>query len=256
MRRHHRRNFGPDLSTAFLGKQHVHNAGEAVVWAAALGSSCAARAALLEKPLAPHGGVRSAICRIAESSKAKFNFDDATATKFLMHPLFSGCINWPRLEKGKGKKRAASVLAASVDTAVDLGDEEGGKPPDKRTNSSLLEEAVCAMGALAGDPRANAQYMEVHEEDVARRETSLFCARIQLRRARVNRIFKNFTRSDLRSCHVFSLPGAVVQWLSQSLHLRSCTPKVSSAHLPKAFVYPLHLPFQLSPRAQVIHDAA
>jgi hypothetical protein len=88
-----------------------------------------------------------------------------------MHPFFSGCINWPRLEKGKGKKRAASVLAASVDTAVDFGDEEGGKPPDKRTNSSLLEEAVCAMGALAGDPRANAQYMEVHKEDVARRAT-------------------------------------------------------------------------------------
>ena len=47
-------------------------------------------------------------------------FDDATATKFLMHPLFSGCTNWhgPR---GKGKKRAAGVPAASVATAVDLG---------------------------------------------------------------------------------------------------------------------------------------
>jgi hypothetical protein len=40
--------------------------------------------------------VRSAICRIAEFSKATFKFDDATAIKFLMHPLFSGCTNWPR----------------------------------------------------------------------------------------------------------------------------------------------------------------
>ena len=45
-----------------------------------------------------------------------------------MHPLFSGCTNWLRLEKGKGKKRAAGVPAASVATAVDLGGEEGGAP--------------------------------------------------------------------------------------------------------------------------------
>jgi hypothetical protein len=53
--------------------------------------------------------VRSAICRIAKTSKAAFKIEDATATKFLMHPLFSGCTNWPRLEKGKGKKRAVCV---------------------------------------------------------------------------------------------------------------------------------------------------
>jgi hypothetical protein len=73
--------------------------------------------------------VRSAICRIVEPSKATFKFDDVTATKFSMHPMFSGCTNWPRLEKGKGKKRAAGVPAASVAKAVDLGDEEGGAPP-------------------------------------------------------------------------------------------------------------------------------
>ena len=39
----------------------------------------------------------------------------------------------------------------------------------KRPNSSLLEEAVYAMGAIADDPRANAHYMELHYEDVARR---------------------------------------------------------------------------------------
>jgi hypothetical protein len=55
------------------------------------------------KLLTPSGGVRSAICRIADSFKATFKFGDVTATKFLMHPFFSGCANWPRLKKGKGK---------------------------------------------------------------------------------------------------------------------------------------------------------
>ena len=47
---------------------------------------------------------------------------------------------------------------------MDLGDEEGDAPPAKRLNSSLLEEAVYAMSTLAGDPRANAYYMELHNE--------------------------------------------------------------------------------------------
>jgi hypothetical protein len=81
--------------------------------------------------------VRGAICRIAEPSKATFKFDDAKATKFLMHLFFSGRANWPRLEKVKCKKHAASVPAASVATAVKLEDEEGGEPPAKRSRSSL-----------------------------------------------------------------------------------------------------------------------
>jgi hypothetical protein len=55
-----------------------------------MGPACAARATLVEKSLTPPGGVRSAICQITESSKATFKFDDATAIKSLMHPLFSG----------------------------------------------------------------------------------------------------------------------------------------------------------------------
>ena len=42
-----------DLSAAFLEKQHVYTAGEAIVWAAALGPACAARAALVAKPVTP-----------------------------------------------------------------------------------------------------------------------------------------------------------------------------------------------------------
>jgi hypothetical protein len=90
----------------------MYTVDEAILWAAALGPACPARAALVARPLNPTGGVRSAICRIVESPKATFKFDDATATKLVMHPLFSGCANWPRPEKGKGKKRAAGVPAA------------------------------------------------------------------------------------------------------------------------------------------------
>jgi hypothetical protein len=104
----------PDLSVAFLGKENVYTAGEAIV----------------------------------------FKFDDVTATKFLTHPMSSGCTNWPRLEKGKGKKRAAGVPAASVATAVELGGEDGGTPPAKSFNCSLLVGAVYAMvlGRARGRP--------------------------------------------------------------------------------------------------------
>ena len=159
-----------------MGEENAQTAGEATVWAAALGPACAARAALVTRPLTPSGGVRSAMCRIAESSRAILEFDDATATKFLMHPMFSVCTNWPRLEKGKGKKRETGVPAASVATAMDYGGEEGGASPAKRSNSSLSEENMYAMGTLAGDPRANAHYMELYNEDVARRATSCVSA--------------------------------------------------------------------------------
>jgi hypothetical protein len=90
-----------------------------------------------------------------------------------MYPMFSGCTSWSRLEKGKGKKRAAGVPMASVATAVDLGGEEGGAPPAERSNRSLSEEAVCAyaIDALAGKPRASAHYMELYNEDVTLRRT-------------------------------------------------------------------------------------
>jgi len=92
------------------------------------------------------------------------------ATKLLMRPMFSAYTNWPRLERARARS-AAGVTAASVATAVDLGGEEGGAPPAKHFNRSLLEEAMYAMGALAGDPRANAHNMELHNENVARRAT-------------------------------------------------------------------------------------
>jgi hypothetical protein len=129
--------------------------------------------------------VRSAICRIFEFPEVTFEFDDATATKLLIWPLFRGCTNWQRLEKGEGKKRAAGVPAASVATAVDLEGKQGGVPPAKRPNSSLLEEAVYAIDALAGDPQANANYMEAAQGgNGPARNLICFCAIIQLRRVR------------------------------------------------------------------------
>jgi hypothetical protein len=54
-----------------------------------LGPECAARAALVARPLTPPGSACSAIRRIVEFSNARVDFDDATATKFLMYPMFS-----------------------------------------------------------------------------------------------------------------------------------------------------------------------
>jgi hypothetical protein len=85
--------------------------------------------------------------------------------------LFSSCINWHRLKKGKSEKRSVGAPAASVATAVDHGGKDGGASSTKRSNSSLLEKAVCVMGALASDSRANAGHMELHKEDVALRVT-------------------------------------------------------------------------------------
>jgi hypothetical protein len=61
------------------------------------------------------------------------------------------------------------VPVASVATALDLGGKEGVLPPAKHSNSSLIEDAVYAMGELAGDRRANAHYVEPYKEEVARR---------------------------------------------------------------------------------------
>jgi hypothetical protein len=122
-----------------------------------------------------------------------------------------------QVRKNKGKKRAAGVPAASVATAVDLGNEEGGASPARRPNSSLLEEAVYAMGALAGDPRANTRYIKLHKEDMARRKTSCVSAHeYSCAVCTWIEFVKKIIRYNLRSCHMLSLPGAVVQLLTQS----------------------------------------
>jgi hypothetical protein len=132
-----------------------------------------------------------------------------------------GLVIGKRLEKGKGEKRETGLPAASVAAAVDLEGEEGGAPPAKRSNRSFLVEAVYAMGAIAGDPRANAHYMELHKEDVARRST-LFVSAQEYSCAMCAWIaFTKIMHNDLRSRHACSLPGAAVQLLSRSPHLHA-----------------------------------
>jgi hypothetical protein len=53
MRRHHRGYCGFGSERAFLGKEHMYTTGEAIVWSAALGLKCAARAALVARTLTP-----------------------------------------------------------------------------------------------------------------------------------------------------------------------------------------------------------
>jgi hypothetical protein len=86
--------------------------------------------------------------------------------------LFSGCTNWPRLEKGKGKKRAAGVPAASLATAVDLGVGEGRCAPGQASQEKPLRGGRVRHGRARGRPRANSHYMELDKGDMARRETS------------------------------------------------------------------------------------
>jgi hypothetical protein len=59
---------------------------------------------------------------------------------------------------GQEQEARGRCARASVATAVDLVDEEGGEPLAKRPNSSVLEGGEYAMGALAGDPRAKTHY--------------------------------------------------------------------------------------------------
>jgi hypothetical protein len=68
------------------------------------------------------------------------------------------------------------------------------------------------VGALAGDPQANAHYMELNKQDVAKRAqecNSAVCAWIEC---------EKIMHYDLRTRLLSSLPSAVVQLLSQSPH--------------------------------------
>jgi hypothetical protein len=85
-----------------------------------------------------------------------------------------------------------------------------------------LPKSLYTMGALAGDPRAKAHYMEMHEKDLARRPTS--CVSAQEYNCAVSAwivFVKKNMHHDLRSRHVCSLPVVVVQLPSQSPHLHA-----------------------------------
>jgi hypothetical protein len=128
---------------------------------------------------------------------------------------------------------------------VDLEDEEGGANPAKRPNSSLLEKAVYAMNALAGDPRLNAHYIELHKEDVTWRAASCFSAQEYSFAVCACFAFVNNSYTmiyALVTCALFQAPSS-----SRSLNRRPYKPKVSSTRLPKAPVCPLHFSLRFAP---------
>jgi hypothetical protein len=135
---------------------------------------------------------------------------------------------------------------------VDLGGEEGGAPPAKLSNISLLEEAAYVMYALAGDPRANAHYMELHKEDVAWRETSCVSAQEHSCAVRACIVFVKIICA--MSCALVTCAPCQAPSSSCSLNRRTYTPKLSSTRLPKAPLYPFHSPLRVAPLARDILD--
>jgi hypothetical protein len=143
-----------------LGEAREFTVAEALVWAAATGSTFAARAALVARPLTKSGSMLCVIRRIVAESKAHTKFDSFTAVKFLKHPLFSGGPV-PKLEKGKRKVYAPASAGASTDLPLD------DAPAAKRPASNLVQEARHALTAHAGDARAHAHIVELHNEEMA-----------------------------------------------------------------------------------------
>jgi hypothetical protein len=134
---------------------------------------------------------------------------------------------------------------------VDLEGEEGGAHPAKRPISNLLEETAYTIGALAGNPRANAHYMELGKNTAARNLMCL-CARIQLRSVRVDCIFK-FSNNMIYAfvtCAPCKAPSS-----SCSLNRRTYTPKLRSTRMPRASLYLLHSSLISAPLARVILGA-
>jgi hypothetical protein len=76
-----------------------------------------------------------------------------------------------KARKGQGQEVRGHCARGFSSHGRGSEDEEGSAPPAKRPNSSLLEEALYVMGALAFETRANAHYMELRNEGVARRAT-------------------------------------------------------------------------------------
>jgi hypothetical protein len=110
------------------------------------------------------------------------------------------------------------------------------------------------MGALAGDPRANAHYMELHKEDVARRLTSCVCAT-----ENSCALCAWIVISKLSCTITYALVTCVpcrASSSSSSLNRLTYKSKVMSTRFLKSPLYPLHSPLRFSPLARVILDVA
>jgi hypothetical protein len=215
MRCHHRGHSGPGSKRGFPGQRGRIHRGRGHMVGCRPGVCVCGPGRHGGETLDPPGGVRSAICRNFESAKTIFKFDDATATKFLIHPLFTGCTNWPRLKKARTRRaarpRPSAPIAASQRRPCAPWTRSRATPEQTRTRCS------CARRALPGAP----------PHVFLRRNIASPCARTFH--------VKKFKHHDFNSRHVCSFQALLS---SCSLNRRTYTPKVSSARLSRAPLYP------------------
>jgi hypothetical protein len=88
----------PDLNAVSLGEEHMFTAAEAIVWVAAAGLEVAARVAAVARPMTNPSNIKPVIIRVYAASKARVQYGDVSAGKFLKGFLFSGGTrswSWP-----------------------------------------------------------------------------------------------------------------------------------------------------------------
>ena len=103
-----------DLNVVSLGEEHMFTAAEAIVWDQLGHGAAAEQEGLLElasRRVSEHGMGRGRYQNLADDGPYVAGFGQGPAAT-------------SRPAASKGKNRAASVPAASVATAMDLGDEE------------------------------------------------------------------------------------------------------------------------------------
>jgi hypothetical protein len=210
MRRHHRSHCGPGPERGFfLDKKHVHTTEGAILWAAALGPACAARAALVARSLTP-GGVCGHLpdCRVFQGH---IKVRRRHGRQILDAPLFQRLNQLAQARKGQGQEARGRCAR---------GFNNHGRGPQGQRGRYALGQApqykhlrrghIRHVHARGRPPSERALHGASHSVRDPARSLMCFCARAHLRRVRVDWICKNFMRYDLRSRHVCSLPGVVV----------------------------------------------
>jgi hypothetical protein len=120
------------------------------------------------------------ISRVCAASKARVQYDDVSAGKFLKGFLFSGGP-MPKLESARGKAKTTKKHAppsgapagASMDAPLDLESD----PPVAKKPCNIFHEASYAMDAPAGDRRVLAHNIAMRNEELAQRAAALELAR-------------------------------------------------------------------------------
>jgi hypothetical protein len=104
----------PDLNAVSLGEKHMFTAAGAIVWVPAAGLEVAARAAAVARPMTNPNNTTPALSRVCAASKARVQYEDVPAGKFLKGFLFSGGP-MPKLESARGKAETTKKRAPPSD---------------------------------------------------------------------------------------------------------------------------------------------